>query len=365
MVDLALAATTNQLERIVTAYRRSQEASLDAERSQRERRGLTSRTEQDGSVTITVRLGTVDAAAVLSAVEARVSPARDETGAVVPLAVRRADALVDAICALAPAGGGELVHLHVDADVLAAEADRTAAGTRARSAGAADDREPLVEDDGEPVAGDESAGRCHLDAHGESLDGPRPISAAEAFRALCHQPIIGVVHHSDGNTTPTSRGRLVGAARRKQVELRDRSCRIPGCERRGNPEIHHIRHRLHGGDHQLPNLVLLCRFHHHLVHQPGWDLTRAADGTIELHTPDGRHITATVTPRTGDSTSVDDRQRSADDGRSQWQGDPLDLGLVTELLHHLDDRATGDAPQGVPDDDLDDLDDPPVDPPAA
>jgi len=37
---------------------------------------------------------------------------------------------------------------------------------------------------------------------------------------------------------------------------------------------------LPGGEPNLDNLVLLCRFHHHLVHEGGFDCKRSDDGEI-------------------------------------------------------------------------------------
>ena len=41
------------------------------------------------------------------------------------------------------------------------------------------------------------------------------------------------------------------------------------------------------GETSLQNLALLCHHHHHLVHEGGWKLTRAPDGQLQFHRPDG------------------------------------------------------------------------------
>jgi hypothetical protein len=43
----------------------------------------------------------------------------------------------------------------------------------------------------------------------------------------------------------------------------------------------------HFGPTSLWNLALLCHHHHHLVHEGGWTMTRAPDGTLEFRRPDG------------------------------------------------------------------------------
>jgi len=64
--------------------------------------------------------------------------------------------------------------------------------------------------------------------------------------------------------------RVVSAAQRAALAVRDGGCRFPGCDR--PPawcEAHHLRHWLHGGATDLANLVLLCRAHHRAVHEGG------------------------------------------------------------------------------------------------
>ena len=67
--------------------------------------------------------------------------------------------------------------------------------------------------------------------------------------------------------------RVVSTALRRAVELRDKTCRFPGCDRPPNwCDCHHLRHWAHGGTTCLANLILLCGFHHSLVHEYGWRL---------------------------------------------------------------------------------------------
>ena len=69
--------------------------------------------------------------------------------------------------------------------------------------------------------------------------------------------------------------RVVTAAQRAALAVRDGGCGFPDCDR---PlawcEAHHLRHWLHGGPTDLANLALLCRAHHRAVHEGGWRLTR-------------------------------------------------------------------------------------------
>ena len=76
---------------------------------------------------------------------------------------------------------------------------------------------------------------------------------------------------------------------RRAVLARDLHCRHPGCN---HPprwcHIHHLKAREDGGTNELSNLVLLCTFHHRLVHKLGLKLTMAADEvTLLIHWPNG------------------------------------------------------------------------------
>ncbi|MGH2734092.1 MAG: hypothetical protein ACRDKZ_00820, partial [Actinomycetota bacterium] len=49
------------------------------------------------------------------------------------------------------------------------------------------------------------------------------------------------------------------------------------------------------GPTDLVNLYLLCGYHHHLVHEGGWDM-RVKDGVLEFIRPDGRVLETTAKP---------------------------------------------------------------------
>ena len=77
---------------------------------------------------------------------------------------------------------------------------------------------------------------------------------------------------------------------RRAVIARDRHCRYPGCDAPPAAcQVHHVRPRRRGGLTKLPNLLLLCTFHHLvLVHRWGWTIDLNADGTTTATSPDGR-----------------------------------------------------------------------------
>jgi hypothetical protein len=74
----------------------------------------------------------------------------------------------------------------------------------------------------------------------------------------------------------------VPAGIRNAVLLRDRHCQwAGGCHQpAGACEVHHTRHKAHGGKTSIRDCVLLCSFHHQVViHRWGWTLVVNPDGT--------------------------------------------------------------------------------------
>jgi len=85
---------------------------------------------------------------------------------------------------------------------------------------------------------------------------------------------------------------------RRAVIARDRHCRFPGCDMPpAGCQVHHIKHRRDGGLTKLPNLLLLCSFHHLiLVHRWGWTIDLNADGTTTARSPNGANVIHSHSP---------------------------------------------------------------------
>lgn len=65
--------------------------------------------------------------------------------------------------------------------------------------------------------------------------------------------------------------RTVPPAIERALRHRDGGCRYPGCGLRFT-DAHHVVHRADGGETRLDNLVSLCRHHHRLVHEEGFEV---------------------------------------------------------------------------------------------
>jgi hypothetical protein len=126
----------------------------------------------------------------------------------------------------------------------------------------------------------------------EVEDGPA-IPSETAERLLCNARAQTILEDPSGQ--PVRLGRLrrePPAWMVRQVRYRDRECRFPRCGARRFTEAHHIRWWRDGGGTDLDNLVLICSFHHRLVHEHGWSIRREPDGEVLWFHPDGHRYRA-------------------------------------------------------------------------
>ncbi|WP_433803511.1 DUF222 domain-containing protein [Actinomycetospora sp. CA-084318] len=106
------------------------------------------------------------------------------------------------------------------------------------------------------------------------FDTGRALDPATARRLACDARILPAVLGT--RSEPVELGRAAYAvteALRRLLTIRDRGCAHPGCTRRPRRcHAHHIRHWIDGGPTDPDNLVLPCRYHHHLAHHSGWEI---------------------------------------------------------------------------------------------
>lgn len=115
-----------------------------------------------------------------------------------------------------------------------------------------------------------------VDAVPGRLDGIHTglLTMTTVEKLLCDATISRVILGPDSIPIDVGRDtRVVNRAQRRAVTVRDGGCRFPGCHR-APPwcDVHHVTHWIHGGPTNLDNILLLCPYHHHLVHRPGWIL---------------------------------------------------------------------------------------------
>jgi hypothetical protein len=103
-----------------------------------------------------------------------------------------------------------------------------------------------------------------------------PISTRTLERIACDCTISRVLL-ADSMVIDVGRATRVNSApRRRALRVRDKGCRFPGCDRPVNWSTpHHIVAWTRGGRSSLSNLILLCHYHHRLVHEGGWQVIKA------------------------------------------------------------------------------------------
>ncbi len=106
------------------------------------------------------------------------------------------------------------------------------------------------------------------------------ITAGQARRLACQAGIIPVVLGGDSEILDVGRTkRLVTDAIRKALNVRDQSCTTLGCTMPAEfCEAHHIVPWSQGGKTSLQDSKLLCPFHHHRAHDPGWTAHHQPNG---------------------------------------------------------------------------------------
>lgn len=129
---------------------------------------------------------------------------------------------------------------------------------------------------------DSGVGQGRLEA------GTEAISITSVERLACATGLVGVLF--SGPTRPLDVGRtqrLFTPRQRVALAVRDGGCLMPGCDRPPSfCEAHHIKHwHRDRGSTDVDEGVLLCRHHHMLMHNNGWEITR--DGSRYWLVPPG------------------------------------------------------------------------------
>jgi len=275
LVNIARYATAAQLEVAVRAYRRVRRQEENALAMQGfAQRYLQWQWDEDGMLSLRARLPAEDGAVFLQALHAAAEA--------VPLEAIQAEQqeLQAAAPLAAPAAPGALR----DAEALVRMAESSLAqgvqpGTQAERF------QVMVHVDAEALARQGEGERCGLE--------PGPAIAAEnARRIACDASRVDVLEVDGQPLAIGRRARTIPAAIRRALKARDGGCRFPGCTNDRRVDAHHIEHWADGGETRLDNLVLLCRRHHRLLHEGGFNVELRDDGRPLFFDSQGRLIPA-------------------------------------------------------------------------
>jgi hypothetical protein len=306
LLEMAMASTGAQLERICRTFRRVIADQLSGDPSPDQRRYVSERLLPSGMVRVEAVLHPDEAALVMKAIEAARAcaprAAKEDVSAETPArpAVPMPDALVRVAESFLAHGqeagtGGDRyqIFIHVEQDPLAPD------GTLATTL-----------DDGTRVS-------------------------AETFRRIaCDASLVHVTADAAGNPLDIGRRtRTIPPALRRALWSRDRGCRFPSCTNTYYVHAHHIDHWAHGGETSLDNLVLLCGFHHRQLHEGGIRVNRTASGQLVFRDCQGRVVDSVpeVPDVVGDALALIERwthasgiEVDAETNLTDWDGSPVD-----------------------------------------
>jgi hypothetical protein len=130
------------------------------------------------------------------------------------------------------------------------------------------------------------------EVHGCEVEEGPVIPPATARRLACTARIQSVLENGSDVVRLGRMSREPSAWMLRQLRYRDHGCTFPGCGTRRFTHAHHVVWRQNGGPTDLKNLVLVCSFHHRLVHEYGWSIQRNSDGTTRWFHPDGTRYRA-------------------------------------------------------------------------
>lgn len=125
---------------------------------------------------------------------------------------------------------------------------------------------------------------AYADGTGE-IPGIGPLPAAEIARLACTSDLYGLVFNTDGQ--PLWHGdklRLADDNQWRALIARDGGCIGCGADP-SRCEAHHVVWRRNQGPTDIDNLALVCKHHHHLIHDKGWQLVTDTNGHYMLVPP--------------------------------------------------------------------------------
>ncbi len=327
LLQVALHGTAQHVEQLVRKYRRAE--SLTDNRcaeSQYEARELTCYFDDDGMLVLRGRMTPEDGAVFMKALEAMVAAQN-------PCVVTDEDA--------ASLSEKTFPQKRVDALLALAEQAMSTMEEGLQPLSSADKYQVVVHIECGNQRNHEP--HCSIESGAHHL----PLSPATARRLCCDASLAPVLEDSGGNVLNVGRKtRAIPPSIRRALQIRDHGCRFPGCCESRYVDAHHVQHWCDGGETRLDNLVLLCRHHHRLLHQDGYEIVKRGERQFEFLTPAGRALPAALAPqfaaaaedavsetlaieREHDGIGLEIDSRTA---VTRWEGERLDYDLAVGAM---------------------------------
>jgi hypothetical protein len=364
--------TASHVEQLVSKYKRVKRHMEDeAEQDREEARKLTYYQDNDGMWVINARLSPEAGSLLVKVIEALVAPIQEE----------KREQLLEQRLQEEKEGAQEkeqeqeeenvsagtfsqtvekedpnhyhqlLQHTRADALVTLAEHFLATCGEKAEFRGLKGsercqvmlhvDINTLRQRSGEDIDGEQ---HCHLD------ENPW-VSAETARRLSCDASLVTVLEDENGKVLNIGRrARTVPASLRRALDVRDKTCRFPGCSESRTVESHHIEHWADGGETSLDNMAKMCKSHHTQLHRGCFDVRveppvdDQGEAQLVFTTSSGRRIEADLFPQFPPQvaqTAEAALQHAAPEVTAKtcvtrWQGEPCDYSMAIEGLLRRD-----------------------------
>jgi hypothetical protein len=202
----------------------------------------------------------------------------------------------------------------VSAEVLATFRDAMAK-LRRETGGRLDDDEALLLMARHVLGGPADSGRssyqvsvsvCERCRQGYQQSGGDPIAVGAELVAMaeCDAQSVGHAHvgavaNIDRPQAPTRVAQSVPPAVRRRVLERDRrKCSVPGCRHSQYLDLHHVKPRAEGGNHDPEFLLTVCGVHHRAAHVGSLIVTGSYSSGFVFRHADGKRYGGTASPET-------------------------------------------------------------------
>ena len=110
-------------------------------------------------------------------------------------------------------------------------------------------------------------------------------------------------------------------------------------------DAHHVQHWRDGGETRLDNLMLLCRHHHRLLHQEGYEIVKHGAQQFEFLTPSGGAMPASLAPQFSAAEDMESETLAIESEHNglglaidshtavtRWEGERLDYDLAVGAM---------------------------------
>lgn len=359
LVEYGESATAAQLEKVLRGYRRVrrlEDARAAAEMA--DRRSVKWWVDEEGFVRISARLTPGDGAVVVAQLERLAESGGEDTPAPIAepagnvsaeaLETSRGDvpAVLPGWAAPDPVDVRRADALKIIAETAAAHGPTSAVGGDTHLV-VLHIAEPELRADEPADSGSEPDPATAVNTE---IEGIGRVSAETVRRIACDAEITVLVEDALGRPLGVGRqsDKVPRWIRRALKRRDDGRCQFPSCLATRFLDAHHIKHWADGGPTDLDNLVLLCRFHHRLVHEVGYRIRRTGE-QLTFVRPNGGVVPARREKVEGLAETVaaeNDRLELGIDeltGIPKWDGKPPDYSLAVEVLYDVSAEAVVSA----------------------